>query len=320
MKTFLPNWALVWIVLCLVLMGHAAVADEPVFKDAGMDWTIFDALSDQDKSKFILAALDNRDRALANVRYTVHETSVNVGKNDGQRRFMTKADYEVRRLGDQYWMHLKTHEYFDEDGRIELEATLNWDGKKGKRLVPPEFSRANVPSGLITSTEDDNFSARRLSELLGFRIRLMPNSIPVAQYIREALAGGAKLEATKVVKGATMLMQIAIQDQQWRREIWLDPDRGFMIVRIVNVYGKDYMKGTLEITDAERVAAVWVPKRAVTTGTTYHDKEVTEITHEVKEFQVGGLKQHDVEIDFPAGTKVSDRINNVTYVVGVAGK
>jgi hypothetical protein len=320
MRIRLPDWALASFILCAVFTGRPAVADEAAIKNAGIDWAAFDALPDQDKSKFILAALDARDLALSNMRYTVRETAINIRKDDGSRRFMTKTDYEMRRLGDKCWMHLKPYTYYDPDGPVNMEVTVNWDGKKAKGLVPPEFSRSKTHKGEINPAENDNFSYRRLSELLGFRMRLVPKSMPVAQWLREAIARDATLEATKALNGTTTLMRVVIQDQRWRREIWLDPARGFMIVRFVNVYGKDYMKGTLEVIDTQQIAGVWVPKKAIGTSGTYHDKEVTEVTHEVKDFAIGTLKEHDLDIDFPVGTRVFDSINNVAYVVGADGK
>src|SRR5687768_16886591 len=46
--------------LCVLLLEHRVVAARAAPKNAVFDWTVFNALPDQDKTRFVLATLDAR--------------------------------------------------------------------------------------------------------------------------------------------------------------------------------------------------------------------------------------------------------------------
>ena len=55
------------------------------------------------------------------------------------------------------------------------------------------------------------------------------------------------------------------------------------------------------------------------TGTSAYHEE-SEFKYDVTVFEIGTVKPGDVQIDFPAGTEVTDMVHNVAYEVLAAGK
>src|SRR5215208_7547317 len=101
----------------------------------------FDALPPEGQMRWVLSTLEARDRALGNFRYQLRETCTNINLKNGSRRFMVKAEYEMRRLDGRLWMHLASYKFGEEAGEVDSEGTVSWDGKVAVNLVTPETAR-----------------------------------------------------------------------------------------------------------------------------------------------------------------------------------
>jgi hypothetical protein len=102
-----------------LLASHLALADAPA--PVPLDREPFDGASREQKIALVLSALDARDRDLANFRYALRETCTNINLKSGARRFMGRAEYEMRRLAPTIWMHVVTHKFGDEDNNDDRE-------------------------------------------------------------------------------------------------------------------------------------------------------------------------------------------------------
>jgi len=310
-------WWLAAVVAAVSPPALAAQVEPDVF-----DFGAFGALADADKLNFVLAVLDARDRSLENVAYKVRETYVNVRKDNGARRFMTRHVYELRRIGDKCWMHRIDYKFHDPNGEVRAESIMNWDGKVAKGIGFPPYLGTPYHQCRIDPKESGNFGYHRLGELLGFRIDADLTRRPVTVWFRDAIDHGAKIEITEADVRGVRALSVLVRQGEWRRWLWLDPKHSFMTVRAEHIYGekKEFMKGTLEVLTSEQVDGLWVPKKAIRQSGTYADQEQTEITYDVEQFSVGKVTDSDVDVVFPVGSHVVDTVQNISYVVLSDGK
>jgi hypothetical protein len=298
----------------LALAGAGADAPEPARFNADE----FEAAPPEGQMRWVLAALEARDRTLGNFRYQLHETCTNIDLKSGARRFMTKSDYEMRRLDSRLWMHLATYEFFKEDGEINSEGTVSWDGKAAVNLVTPETARRPNPTASVRSAENNNFLYRKFNALLGLRIQVEEDGVPLASFLQSSLDRGNPVSVGREGRnGGAKQVKVDIRREHDRWAFWLDPDHGNMISRLEQRYenGPDYMASHEEVLVPFQVNGVWVPKEAVhvTETSGYHEK--SEFKYHVTSFEVGTVKPADVTIDIPVGTEVTDTVHNISYEV-----
>jgi hypothetical protein len=298
----------------LAIAGAGALAPEPGHFDA----EAFDAASPEGQMRWVLGALDARDRALGNFRYQLRETCTNIDLKTGARRFMTKSEYEMRRLDARLWMHLACYEYFKENGEIDMEGTVNWDGKAAVNPVTPETARRPNPTASVRSAENNNFVSRKFNALLGLRVQVGNEGVPSARFLRDSLDRGNPVTVGRGRRdGGAKQVKVELGREHERWAFWLDPDHGNMISRLEQRYekGPDYMASHEEVLVPFQVNGVWVPKEAmhVTETSAYHEK--SEFKYDVTLFEVGTVKPADVAIDIPVGTEVTDTVHNVSYEV-----
>jgi hypothetical protein len=312
------------IVSCLVASQLAlagAGADAPEFERFNADE--FEAAPPDGQMRWVLAALEARDRALGNFQYQLHETCTNIDLKTGARRFMVKSDYEMRRLDSRLWMHLASYEFFKENGEIDSEGTVSWDGKVAVNLVTPETARRPNPTASVRSEENNNFLYWKFNALLGLRVQVDNAGVPLAGFLRSSLDRGNPVTIGRERRnGGAKQIKVEIRREHDRWAFWLDPDRGDMISRLEQRYekGPDYMASHEEVLVPSQVNGVWVPKEAVhvTETSGYHEK--SEFRYHVTSFEVGTVKPADVTIDIPVGTEVTDTVHKVSYEVLAGAK
>jgi len=301
------------------LAGAGAAAPEPSHFNAEE----FDAATPEGQVRWVVAALEARDRALGNLRYQLHETCTNIDLKSGARRFMVKSDYDMRRLDSRLWMHLATYEFFKENGEIDSEGTVSWDGKVAVNLVTPETARRPNPTASVRAEENNNFLYRKFNALLGLRVQVDNAGVPLASFLRSSLDRSNPVTIGRERRnGGAKQVKVEIRREKERWAFWLDPDHGNMISRLEQRYqnGPDYMASHEEVLVPFQVNGVWVPKEAVhvTETSGYHEK--SEFKYDVTSFEVGTVKPADVAIDIPVGTEVTDTVHNVSYEVLPGGK
>ncbi|MCY2952423.1 MAG: hypothetical protein NTU53_10650 [Planctomycetota bacterium] len=318
MRSVVAHWW--WLAAVVAAVSPQALAAQ-VGPDA-FDFGAFGALADADKLNFVLAVLDARDRSLENVAYKVRETYVNIRKDNGARRFVTRHVYEFRRIGDKCWMHRIDYKFRDPTGAVRAESIMNWDGKVAKGIGIPPYLGTPYHQCRIDPEESENFAYHRLGELLGFRIDADFKRRPVTVWFRDSIDRGAKIEITEADVRGVRTLSVQMGWGEWQRRLWLDPNRSFMTVRAEHVYGgaKEFMKGTLEVVTSEQVDGLWVPKKVIRQTGTYASQEWGETTIDVEQFSVGKVTDSDVDVVFPVGSHIVDTVQNISYVVLLDGK
>jgi hypothetical protein len=121
----------------------------------GVDRAAFNTLPDAGRVDVVLAALDARERALANYSCKVKQRTETIdggGKSIGA--YVT--DYEFRRRDDRSWLHTTDHDFKDSPVVIS-ESVDAWDGAVGKLVVyPPSVGTRYAQCG-ISATEGARF-------------------------------------------------------------------------------------------------------------------------------------------------------------------
>ena len=312
-----------------LLLGviSALIASQLAFADASEPGRVnadeFDAASPEGQVRWVLSALDARDRAMGNFRYQLREACTNVNVQNRSRRFMVRSEYEMRRLDDRLWMHLASYKFGEEAGEVDSEGTVSWDGKVGVNLVTPETARRPNPTASVRPEENDNFLYRKFNALLGLRVQVGNDGVPLARFLRTALDRGDPVTVGRDRRnGGAEQVKVEVRRGHYRWAFWLDPDHGNMISRLEHRYelGEGYNASHEEVLVPFQVNGVWVPKEAVhVTGTSAYHEE-SEFKYQVTLFEIGTVQPADVVIDLPVGTRVTDTMHNVVYEVLTGGR
>lgn len=316
-RSKLQSFLWVSLVLPLILSSVEVIGDE---SSSGFDFSAFRALPVAERINVILTVLDARDAALQNIEYTVLETYVNVNKKDGTRRYMYKSLNQLRRRDQKLWLHVQEFESHKPDGKLHEDSVQNWDGKIGRRLTLPPYTGEPEAIGQINPKVFNSFIYHRFLAITGLRLKVIDEQFPMTRWLRDVLQEGAKLDATDSVRRGVNCLKLTVDRLGWRRELWLDPARGFMPVQFDQVYGDKTMEWLMEVLEADQHAGVWFPRIASGINTGTSDKEIGESKFEVQNFKVGAVRETDLEVVFPIGTSVVDSVRNIGYTMLPDGK
>lgn len=77
------------------------------FGETKFDADAFEKLPPHARFAFVQSVLRDRDAAISNLRYTVHEHTANLRRDTGAVVRTLDSEYTVRRLHDDLWMHLQ---------------------------------------------------------------------------------------------------------------------------------------------------------------------------------------------------------------------
>ena len=203
----------------------------------------FDAASPDGQILWVLSALEARDRALGNFRYQLRESCTNVNLINGSRRFMQRSEYEMRRMDARLWMHLALYKFGDKAGEVDREWTVSWDGKVGVSL-------GSSDTASVGPAENYNFVYRKFNALLGLRIQVDDEGVPLARFLRTSLDRGSPVAVERERRnGAAKQVKVQVWRENERWAFWLDTDHGNMISRLEYRYqlGPDYMASHEEV-------------------------------------------------------------------------
>jgi hypothetical protein len=316
----MSRWNFSWLPGILIAVMTVISFGEARDQSPGITPEQFNALDEHQKQDFVLKALDSRDAALQNIDFAVTEKLTNHAKDGSGDRFMDKEEYEVRRLGEKFWMKFTSFEFYSDNNTIREQYLSGWDGSVSRRLAIPPYSGRPVPTGQIMPNEITSFRNAKYLSLLGFKMNVSMKSTSIAGWLRDAIATSAAVHADMAEIDKRYLLHVHVAQGDWNRDLTLDATRGFMIVHIRQDLGMGQMTSLLDVTDTQEIGGVWIPKKAVGTGTTYADREVTETDYDLQNFAIGSNSDSDVMIDFPAGTRVIDAVQKIDYDILPDGK
>jgi hypothetical protein len=220
-------------------------------------------------------------------------------------------------------MRVTNYESYQPEGGIVAEAIVNWDGAVARGMVLPEYTPGNRAQCRVSTTENDNLARMEYMHLLGLRAIVGDAGdlrMPVAQWLRDAIEQGDKLEISNAEHVGRRVIRVAVYRARRWRELFLDPARGFMTVGVRAAFDNDAGENTIDVIESREVSSVWVPTKAIQWRGSRLDKERTEVTYQVDQFSIGTVKDSDTEIVFPVGSKVMDTVQRVFYTIRQDGK
>lgn len=309
MKTLLAHALLA----CAISQGAVAGASPAV------------KLPPQDRAEFVLAWLDKREAELQNFSYSLEDTTWNTASATGQRRFIRRNTYELRRLGPKLWMHIIPYKGGSRT-EIRSESIVNWDGKIGRGIGLPPYQHVNHAECRIDPFEHAVFSNRMYNEILGLRVQSVigvnAGYLTCPEWLRQALqTPQASVRVDEDELKGVLTIRLTVSEDNREHKLWLDPDRGYLIMRHEYYIHQSSVwdRSSEEVLKAEQVDGIWVPKLAVRRVESSGYPEWSEITYDVKSFSIGNVTDRDVEVTFPTGSRVVDTVNHIAYFIQPGG-
>lgn len=319
------KWHLLFATLIVAQASLGALQQRVESDETKNDRGRFSNLTPDDRIKVLLTALDAREVHFANFSYKVREHHENVRLSDGARRFMYRYEYELRHLGETEWMHLVLHNPGQAEGEnvIASDTYLNWSGKVGRILNLPIEGMSKETRGSIQVKPTDHFAIRFYNDLLGFKVDMTEGlgvrAPPLAEFLRWSIANNREIEIVdETYKGVDAVRVTVHANKYYRRKFWFDPAKDYMILRLERssdgANGR-YNRSWKETKTARNIDGLWVPWEAIERQASSAWHEETEITYNVEAFTVGTVKENDVAVEFPIGSRVMDLVTRTSYIV-----
>lgn len=279
----------------------------------------YDQLSPQAKLNLVLAMLDARDHSLRNISLKVRESHLPVDPRTGELKLIRVHTDEIRRLDNVVWMHAVIRDIEGNEARTSMEFIVNWNGRtaRGLDLLNGEKTKFG---GSVAESERGNFATCKYLQLLGSHMAIGSSVMSVRDWVRDAVNSGIKPEITEESHNGMNSLHLLITQGDWKREYWFDPHRQFMIIGYRQVFGDNLGSAIIEVEESIKQDGIWLPARAIRRSRTDATSKFNEMAYELLRFSVGGVTPRDVDVQFPVGTGVVDRILNISYRVLPNGK
>ena len=305
--------------LCLLAFGRPiAAADKPTPTTIPQ---FLSSLPEAGRLGFIVAALDARDRALSNCRFTVRESGVTVKRATEQRKVRLLNEFQYRRHDGIEWVHAVEYAPTPPRG-ISRISDIRWDGTVSTGIgYPPYVGKHH--EGRIDPTMNDYFTFVRYFEIFGTHVHLRGSAAPpVAALLRQMDNERRPIHiSTELLDGVT-LVKVVFPGDFSQITLWLDPAKGFLMIGCDRFWesGKVSTKVTHRVAESRLVGGVWVPVKTKRIDDIAIYDEVSEIVYEADNFQFGNVAVVDVSVAFPPGCEVVDAVQKIAYTVRPDGR
>jgi hypothetical protein len=236
------------------------------------------------------------------------------------------------KLGDSY--KLQNDRFNNAETKPMWRVTANYESDQGVAKSLSEVGKVDLSNAVISAADENIVYLNKVAYQLGGSVtHSFPDYIPTfSQHILDH----RKDMAVKVEKVENAeLVVVTLPDvygapstpPRGTRSLWLDPSKGWMIVRMQSGRGEEgatngyWMRDELNVLESKRFGNVWFPTRisesvrasnAETPGTA----SVWET--DVQDVSVGNVTKKDLLISFPPGTFVHDRIQMLDYRIPLA--
>ena len=275
-------------------------------------------MSQEELLMTVVSGLQMRDAQLQNFscELTYEVTYVDPRQTPPKTQLLWKRSTVEKRLGRKSLIHDRE---FSADGKSKFEFRTNWDGSRSRVLNLPEEGKPQY-RGSINDTEPSSMSGLYYNNMLGYRVGCAP--LTLSEWI-EASAKDKSLQGVAIVEreGQALIEIHVLNDEHRHRRYWLDPARGYVPVRheCAYIYKEERSNWVADwMAEAKKLDEVWVPIKVLShSGTSSPDYGATVYT--VSRFDLGTVKEQDLEIVFPAGTLVVDRVKHEAFRVNADG-
>jgi hypothetical protein len=267
-------------------------------------------LTEFEKRTLVLAALEKRQTAIANLHYKLQQEVTNI-EPDGARRPMGHDHYEFRlHAAGQRLHHVRYR-----NGKLRSEWFLNRTRTESRGLSRLGEDKPWI--GSIRAGEDQAWRTCAFNQILGFRILEDGEPQTLLQWIRNSLARGLRVEFTSLDAAGKPFIDVSVYEGFRRKTFHLDPARGWIPVRTEYLYqapnGGGYNKEHTDVTQFAEFDGVWLPIRAVRRSGMSASRIESETVYAVTEMKVGRVTEADLEILFPPNIDVHNNITGAKY-------
>lgn len=308
------------IVLGVLAVGIWAVAagsgtrpaSRPVAAGGGLPATMA-ATGDPVSVERLMAILQTREDQLRNFAYSLRESTCVIDAK-GTESLKEHRDVELRRKDGKSLLHSR-HSNDTRPEQPPTDALMLWDGKAMRQIVAPATPQQH-PQGLIGGAEPDALRDIAYNHMLGYRVL---GDFSIDMKLRKAVANHSTMTQwlTRMVKEKVpmtvevdqadrTLMVLKVRSRVGDQVAWFDPQRGHMLVcfeyRAPGGAGVDRS----DVLESRQIAGIWVPIKVVRVSSSTRWPEKTQWIYEVKDLQVGVVKDDELKLEFAEGTDVID--------------
>lgn len=314
-KTSLPMAVLVLIVL------HTSVGS----CRAQMTAQEFNAMSDADKRTILVNTLQDRERAVGNLRATSVTRLSNVVYRDGKLRSVLKDvsryDCELRRGKKGHWASIN---WFLSDilDRPTQEVITSLDVMSGVARSTAKQDGLKGIYGAIDNKEDMLIRASRFNYWFDANFE-PPQNFPISFLLKhqDAIKFDSPEKSSPEIRVSLHVKTDEGTPYQDTRTVWLDPRRGFMPVRMHWRWQYDSKPPldqdmVTEIKKLELVGGFWFPTHFTETCVCKKSIEegyATVYETTVGKISLGTITENDLVVHFPVETEVHDRLKGVRF-------
>lgn len=296
---------------------------------AAFNVSYFNKLTSRQRMQFAVAAVTMRGSELSNISFTTHGRVENFGHGAKQGTWITADDFDMRRRGISYWIHLK--QYYSPDHQSFTNYYSSWNGTVERGV---SFQGTNSSADcVITDKQFNGIRANAYLDMLGFRVDTPLYDTTLAVYLRHALRNKWQqysVRARLSADGPDLVVRVSTgsvaKSYRYRhyREYRLAVNRGFMPVRYREIYrsqGKVVAMTTAKVTSAKLVNGVWAPMAVKETSQNSAMPGVRSVQAvRVKRFAVRTVKPEDLRLKFPKGSRLLNLIKMRSYYKNHRGK
>lgn len=309
-------------VLMIILIGSSVMyfsfnrpeEQTGVLRAGTFDADSFQLLNEEEKIAFVQRVLEEREAQLQNFEYDVNMKIRNIYNNGEKTDYFRDLTWNIKRKSEKLFYEI---EIKNSKGHM-MNYKATWDGSIGKTLLYDPDRKYNY-DGIVTDSEDSNFTERAFNHILGLRL-LDTGKKNLPEWFKVAQAKGQFIEIDMTNENGKLLIECTAIFGDWTYQFFLDINRDFMPIRAEILYqtgekGENYNSDSSFVTEANEVDGFWIPIKVTrNTGTSIIDW-VSEHTYVVSKFVRNKVKDEDFIINYPPGTRIGDRIKNVMYKV-----
>jgi hypothetical protein len=298
----------------------AALAAPPTRFDA----QAFNALGEEDRYNFVLAALRSRESQLQNFSYKLTCT-LSIVEDQGVTGAPFRVEaVELRRLGPKTFIHVNpTHK-----GQPREQTWSSWDGTTRRSR---HLGTDGRHTGRIADTELGLVNDVNYNDVLGFRVLTPVKGVGYVGKSRSEWMYDYRsvhkrvIEVSAVDDSGNVSIHVKLlpgNDNSY--QLWFDPERDFMLVKErydSKNAGDDRGFRFSDVTGATQADGLWVPTKVTQVRNhSVKDGGGTRYQYDVSSFVRNKVQDADLIVDFVPGADVVDSRNETVYRVAADGK
>ncbi len=288
----------------------------------------FNELTDTDKRTVLVRTLEERERAVKNLRASSVTHVYNVEYRDGKTGAvvddMSRYVCELRRKDGNHWASIDWFLTKNPD-RPNQKVITSKNIKDGLAKSVAEQDTLKGVYGAIATEEDLMIRTGRFHYWFDASFD-KPREFPISFLLKhkDTIQFQGLEEGDQLIKISLDIQTRNGTPFQESRTLWLDPQKGLMPLKMhwrweYETVPPLYSEIETEIKELVQVQGVWLPVHFVETvigRVSVADGYATVYETTASGIELGTMTDEDLDIRFPDGTEVEDRIKGAWFVAG----